>query len=97
MEYPRAPRDINEAQILIDRLQRRYLNANKHNAQRRARRSANTGARTYTISWRLLRLRTQRNFDGGQSDADCLTPQLHQRPSHNGKTDATDPKSVATA
>ena len=30
-------RDINEAQILIDRLQRRYLNANKHNEQRRAR------------------------------------------------------------
>ena len=24
-------RDINEAQILIDRLQRRYLNGNKHN------------------------------------------------------------------
>jgi hypothetical protein len=30
-------RDINEAQILIDRLQRRYLNANKHNEQRRAK------------------------------------------------------------
>lgn len=29
-------RDINEAQILIDRLQRRYHNANKHNEQRRA-------------------------------------------------------------
>jgi hypothetical protein len=26
-------RDINEAQILIDRLQRGYLNANKHNEQ----------------------------------------------------------------
>lgn len=30
-------RDIKEAQILIDRLQRRYLNPNKHNEQRRAR------------------------------------------------------------
>ncbi|HEY1439684.1 MAG TPA: hypothetical protein VGF65_02325 [Mycobacterium sp.] len=29
--------DINEAQMLVDRLQRRYLNANKHNEQRRAR------------------------------------------------------------
>jgi len=29
-------RDINEAQILIDRLQRRYLNGNKHHEQRRA-------------------------------------------------------------
>jgi hypothetical protein len=27
-------RDINQAQILIDRLQRRYLNANRHNEQR---------------------------------------------------------------
>ena len=30
-------RDINEAQILIDRLQRRYLRANKQNEQRRTR------------------------------------------------------------
>jgi hypothetical protein len=30
-------RYINKAQILIDGLQRRYLNANKHNEQRRAR------------------------------------------------------------
>ena len=30
-------RDVNEAQMLVDRLQRRYLNANKHNEQRRAR------------------------------------------------------------
>jgi hypothetical protein len=29
-------RDINEAQILIDRLPRRYLNGNKHHEQRRA-------------------------------------------------------------
>jgi 5-methylcytosine-specific restriction endonuclease McrA len=33
-------------------------------------------------SW--LRLCTQ-HLDGGQSDADCLTPQLHQRPSNSGK------------
>jgi hypothetical protein len=51
--------------------------------------------RRQTINWRLLRLRTQRNFDGGQSDADCLTPQLHQRPSRGGKTNATNPQSVA--
>ena len=30
-------RDIGEAQTLIDRLQARYLNAYKHNEQRRAR------------------------------------------------------------
>ena len=30
-------RDIAEAQLHIDRLQRRYLNANKQNEQRRAR------------------------------------------------------------
>jgi hypothetical protein len=30
-------REINEAQILIDRLQRRYPNADKHNERRRAR------------------------------------------------------------
>jgi hypothetical protein len=30
-------RDVNEAQMLVDRLQRRYLNANKYNEQRRAR------------------------------------------------------------
>lgn len=30
-------RDIDEAQILIDRLQSRYLNVYKHNEQRRAR------------------------------------------------------------
>ena len=37
VEVAALRRDINEAQILIDRLQRRYLNANKHNEQRRAR------------------------------------------------------------
>jgi hypothetical protein len=37
IEAVAAGRDINKAQILIDRLRRRYLNANKHNEQRRAR------------------------------------------------------------
>ena len=31
-------RDINEAQILIDRLQRRYLNANNNNNEQRSSR-----------------------------------------------------------
>ena len=33
--------------------------------------------------------------DNGQSDADCLTPQLHQRSSSSGNADATRPKSTA--
>ena len=42
------------------------------------------------------------NFDGGQPDADCLTPQLYQRPSRRrdvnlSKRDATCPDRVAAA
>ena len=37
LEAAALQRDINEARILIDRLQHRYLNADKHNEQRLAR------------------------------------------------------------
>ena len=37
LEAAALQRDINEARILIDRLQHRYLNADKHNEHRLSR------------------------------------------------------------
>lgn len=38
----------------------------------------------FSSSWQGCCVLSHSKFDGGQSDADCLTPQLHQRPSGNG-------------
>jgi hypothetical protein len=55
LEAAALRRDIQEARLLIDRLQRRYPYGNMRTEQRRPRRSAASGARTYAPRMRDIK------------------------------------------